>query len=205
MPGIRTVGLDLSVGMLHSSLTGWQGTGVPAVAVADAQALPLADHSADVVLLMQMLYHVADRSCALAEARRILRRDGAALVSTPGPRHLGELRALVRSALVAVRGRDIDCPFLKNPFDSGQALVELPLTFSAVECYVKPGVLEIPEAEPVVAHVDSQQGPDLDALLPSSASWDDVLEAARTQGTAVIGADGVFRVTTEIAAFVCRP
>jgi hypothetical protein len=83
--------------------------------------------------------------------------------------------------------------------------VELPLTFSAVECYVKPGVLEIREAEPVVAHVDSQQGPDLDALLPSSASWDDVLEAARTQATAVIGADGVFRVTTEIAAFVCRP
>jgi SAM-dependent methyltransferase len=158
-----------------------------------------------VVLLMQMLYHVRDRACALAEARRVLRPDGAALVSTPGPRHLGELRQLVRSALVEVRGQDIDGPFLENPFDSGRAAVELPLTFSTVESYAKPGLLEIPEVGPVVAHVDSQQGPDLDALLPPLATWDDVLEAARRQAAAVISAEGAFRVTTEIAAFVCRP
>ena len=75
---------------------------------------------------------------------------------------------------------------------------------SQVESYVRPGLLEIPDADPVVAHLDSQQGPDLDALLPSSATWEDVLDVARGEATAVIQAEQVFRVPTKIAGFVCR-
>jgi SAM-dependent methyltransferase len=206
MPGVRTVGLDLSEGMLQSLVARWEGGGVAPVAVADAQVLPLRDHSVDVVLMMQMLYHVPDRSSALAEVRRVLRADGgAALVSTPGPRHLGELRELLRRALTQLRGREVEGPFLKNPFDSRTAQAELPMSFSQVESYVRPGLLEIPDAEPVVAHLDSQQGPDLDALVPPSATWGDVLDVARAEATAVIQAEEVFRVTTEIAGFVCRP
>ncbi len=206
IPGIRTVGLDLSAGMLGSLVARWDGSTAPPVAVADAQALPLGSHSVDVVLLMQMLYHVPDRSSALAEAGRVLRlNSGAALVSTPGPRHLQELRELLRRALVEVRGQEIEGAFLKNPFDTSKAAVELPLAFSQVASYIREGLLEIPDAEPVVAHLDSQQGPDLDALLPASATWEDVLDVARTKAAAVIASDRVFRVTTEIGAFVCRP
>jgi hypothetical protein len=56
-----------------------------------------------------------------------------------------------------------------------------------------------------MAHVDSQRAPELDALLRSSGTWDDVLEAARAQTAAVSAADGIFQMTTEIAVFVCRP
>jgi SAM-dependent methyltransferase len=42
----------------------------------DAQALPLADASADAVMLVSMLHHVADQGAALAEARRVLRPGG---------------------------------------------------------------------------------------------------------------------------------
>jgi SAM-dependent methyltransferase len=43
---------------------------------ADAQKLPLADESADAVMLVSMLHHVEDQPAALGEARRILRPGG---------------------------------------------------------------------------------------------------------------------------------
>lgn len=205
IPGIRTMGFDLSAGMLASLAAQWEGPSTPPVVVADAQALPLDDHAADVVLLMHMLYHVADRSSALAEARRVLRSTGSAFVSTPGARHLQELRRLFRSAFVELRGEEIDAPFLRNPFDAERAAVELPATFSSVESFVSTGVLEIPGADHVVAHLDSQQGPDLDALLPPTVTWGDVLAVVRAKANGAIEAEGPFRVTTEIGAFVCRP
>jgi SAM-dependent methyltransferase len=42
----------------------------------DAQALPLADSSADAVMLVSMLHHVDDPGRALAEARRVLAPGG---------------------------------------------------------------------------------------------------------------------------------
>ena len=42
----------------------------------DAQRLPLADESADAVMLVSMLHHVEDQPKALAEARRVLRPGG---------------------------------------------------------------------------------------------------------------------------------
>ena len=94
---------------------------------------------------------------------------------------------------------------MQNPFDAATAEAELQETFSQVESYRRAGLLEIPHAEPVVAHLDSQQGPDLDALLPVSATWANVLDAARGRAEAVISREGTFRTTTEIGVFVCRP
>lgn len=205
MPGLRMVGVDLSEGMLRSLLAGWDGPRSAAVTVADAQRLPIRDHSVDVALLMHMLYHVPDRAAALAETRRVLRAGcGSTLVTTLGRGHLQELRELLRAALCEVRGHDFDGPFLSNPFDAAQAAAELPETFSSVESYIRMGHLEITEVDPIVAWVDTQQDPDLDALVPPTATWDDVLNTARSKAAATIAEHGNFDVTTEVAVFVCR-
>lgn len=52
--------------------------------LADAQELPLADASADVVLCLQTLHYLPDPGRAIAEASRILRPGGRALISTHG-------------------------------------------------------------------------------------------------------------------------
>ena len=103
-----------------------------------------------------------------------------------------------------VRGRDIEGPFLSNPFDADQAAAELPDSFSSVESYVRTGYLEITEVDPIVAWVDTQQGPDLDALIAPSATWDDVLNTARSEAAATIARQENLHVTTEVAALVCR-
>lgn len=206
MPGLRTIGIDLSEGMLGSLRKGWDGPGSPTVAVGDAQDLPVRNHSVDVVLLMHMLYHVPDRAAALAESRRALRVDGgSAVVTTLGRGHLHELRDLLRGAIVEVRSRDIGGSFLSNPFDAAQATVELPDAFSTVESYVRLGHLEITDAGPIVAWADSQQDPELDALVPAGAAWEDVLNSVRDTAAGRIEEHGMFDVTTEVAVFVCRP
>ena len=49
----------------------------------EVQPLPFADESFDVVLSFQVLEHVPDTARYLAEARRVLRRDGLLILATP--------------------------------------------------------------------------------------------------------------------------
>jgi SAM-dependent methyltransferase len=71
-PAARVVALDASAEMLHLAHA---RRGAPAV-VADALALPLADGTADAVILAYVLFHLADPPLALAEAARVLRPGG---------------------------------------------------------------------------------------------------------------------------------
>src|SRR3984893_16071306 len=49
----------------------------------DAAGLPLADSSADVVIMSELIEHLVDTDAAVDEARRILRPGGILLLSTP--------------------------------------------------------------------------------------------------------------------------
>jgi ubiquinone/menaquinone biosynthesis C-methylase UbiE len=74
------VGLDRSPGMLALAP---RDRGV-VWAVADARHLPLADESADLVLMVFMLFHVPQPTDALREARRVLRAGGRVATVTWG-------------------------------------------------------------------------------------------------------------------------
>jgi SAM-dependent methyltransferase len=51
----------------------------------DAQHLPFRDGSFDVVLMLEMIYYVADQDAAFAECRRIMRPGGSLVVCVPNP------------------------------------------------------------------------------------------------------------------------
>lgn len=57
---------------------------VPVVAV-DAHSLPFAPSSFDVVLLLEMIYYLADPTIALAASRSVLRPGGTIVVCLPNP------------------------------------------------------------------------------------------------------------------------
>lgn len=83
---------DLSPGMVYETVPVVKEriSSVDGLA-ADAQDLPFADGSFDVVIANQMLYHVPDPARAVREMARVLRRGGVLMASTVGPRHLREL------------------------------------------------------------------------------------------------------------------
>lgn len=51
----------------------------------DAQHLPFRDTSLDVILMLEMIYYVADQDAAFEECRRVLRPGGALMVCVPNP------------------------------------------------------------------------------------------------------------------------
>jgi malonyl-CoA O-methyltransferase len=103
-PTAQLVALDIALPMLQMGSGSFSlGETLPSASAenepdpfflcADAQALPLADASVDLVHSSLCLQWCEDPGLALAEFRRVLRPDGLLLFSTFGPDTLRELRA----------------------------------------------------------------------------------------------------------------
>ncbi|MEM7021722.1 MAG: class I SAM-dependent methyltransferase [Pseudomonadota bacterium] len=93
-PGLCLTMIDTSPGMIAEAKANLATTKRIDAAVADAIALPFADGSFDVVLLLHVLYHVGDPRKALTEARRVLRPRGRVFASTNTRDSLNELHVL---------------------------------------------------------------------------------------------------------------
>lgn len=76
------VGGDYTMGLLREARARMPKTGLARM---DAQHLPFRDRSLDVVLMLEMLYYVADQDVAVAECRRVLKPGGALMVCVPNP------------------------------------------------------------------------------------------------------------------------
>src|SRR3954467_14339036 len=100
LPGFTVIGVDLSAGMLGSA----RAAGADRLLQAEAGRLPIASGSVDVVATRGVLHHLPSPEAALAEWRRVLKPDGAVVMSSePTPvvdRH-GEV--LVRALLGVLR------------------------------------------------------------------------------------------------------
>lgn len=80
---------DFSEGMIENARQNLSSIQHPfSFAVIDAQTIPFADASLDVVIANHMLYHVPDRPKALAEIQRVLKPEGRLYASTVGNQHL---------------------------------------------------------------------------------------------------------------------
>lgn len=87
-PQAQVLGLDLAEGMLRQA----RAAGLTLGLRADAQSLPLADQSFDLLFANLSLQWCPQLPAAWAEARRVLRPGGRLLCSLPGPGTLRELR-----------------------------------------------------------------------------------------------------------------
>jgi ubiquinone/menaquinone biosynthesis C-methylase UbiE len=93
--GARVTGVEIDDGQLETARAAEPVPGVT-YAVGRAEALPLADASADAIVFMRSLHHVAPgaHALALAEARRVLRPGGRLYIAEPLAE--GDLYALTR-------------------------------------------------------------------------------------------------------------
>jgi ubiquinone/menaquinone biosynthesis C-methylase UbiE len=96
MPGLPVIGIDLSQGMLEHA----RAAGAWPLLRADAQRLPLATASADLIVTRGVLHHLPDVPAALTEWRRVLRPGGAVVVTCePTPALEAHVEPLVRALL----------------------------------------------------------------------------------------------------------
>ncbi len=191
----RLLGVDLSPGMLAITRAAVPRVGF---AVGDAQRLPLADGAADVVLAPHMLYHVPDQAAAVAEFRRVTRRDGQVLVTLNGADHLAELGELAAGTAAALGLGDPgvwdEQRHLSMTLDPGQRL--LSGVFETVERHDFTGQLVLPGPEPVCRYL---------ASMPATQAMPDPAAFTAAAGARMpFGPDGTFRVTTHSGLLICR-
>lgn len=183
-PHTRIVATDLSFGMV-SEARAQIITQRFAFATADAQTLPFADASFDLVVANHMLYHVPDLPAALREFVRVLRPGGRLLAATNGRAHFKELRETL-----GIEWRYVDMFGLDN------AAERLAPYFTDVVVERHPDSLMVPEVEPVMDYVRSM-----------STFWKpDAARAAELRRVIeeAIATEGAYRISKDGGAVIAR-
>jgi ubiquinone/menaquinone biosynthesis C-methylase UbiE len=168
------IGLDVSMAMLRAA----RAHAETPVVGADAQALPLRSGTADVVLMLWMLYHVTDKNAALVEASRVLKPEGRLIAATNESDECGVPADLIRQALSQTLGREVGQWIEPLDFHAANGRGILSEHFGAVEEHPWTAHYEVMDAEPLVGYLDSGREP-IEAELGETLPWHEVLATAR--------------------------
>ena len=197
-PAAQLTGVDLSEQMLRSRAAGlrerlprWLGGRPPAVAVADAARLPIADDAVDLVFSSLMLHWHPEPHTLFPEWKRVLRVDGLLLFSCFGPDTLKELRTACRVALPEAR----PMPFI-DMHDFGDMMVASGFANPVMDAEVL--TLTYASARHMLNEVRALGGNPRDdrmPTLPSGRQARSFLDALDAQ----IGDDGRIKLTFEVA------
>ena len=149
-PSLAMVLTDLSPGMVTTAWHNLRTADVRATfCVANAEAIPFADETFDVVIANHMLYHVPDRPRAYAEITRVLKPGGRFHATTIGEAHMRELRELLH-------GYSANYPSEQSTsFTLESGIDELPRYFYGVERGRYEDALEVTEVEPLIQYAAS--------------------------------------------------
>lgn len=190
-PGITYHGLDRSGAML---------TNHPApnnLLQADAQQLPYADSSFDVVMANHMLYHIPDIDAAVREIKRVLKPSGVLVASTNSIQTMPEFQALFhRGLLLLSTPGNVYARFSlaeHAPFTLENGTGLLSRHFFAVVRHDLPGLLVFPDVEPVMAYLESWRSI-REPQLPQGVKWDDLMLIVREQISRVVSHFGELTV-----------
>ena len=150
----RYIAADYSLGMLTSIEP------VPTSPVnLDAQALPIRDQCADIILANHMLYHVPDKPRALAEFKRVLKPGGYLLAATNSDTTMSAFRDIMLGTAASL-GVEITFPdwfggidfTLENGFDYLEEF------FGYKQRHTFRNALVFTEAKPIVDYQMSMWG-----------------------------------------------
>jgi len=161
--------------------------------VCDAQQLPFADGTFDVVMANHMLFPVQDIEQAIREFKRMLKSDGLLLTATNSIQTMPEFQALFRRALLLLSNHvRPNSPYLMPPHDAftlENGVRRLARHFFAVVRHDLPSALVFPETEPVMVYLDSMRSFREDTL-PPDITWEALMEAMFDQVNRVITLQG---------------
>lgn len=185
---------DLSQGMISDSKRNISIEDIK-YEIIDIQDIPYDDESFDVIIARHMLYHVPDIDKALAEVKRVLKRDGKFYVTTNGKGHMRELIELVWK---------YDKYIEFNPYkfadkfglENGQVILKQCFNNVSIEDFE--GKIVVHKAEPIVSYVTSF------ISARKSLSSEQELDSFNEYIENEICKKGAFSITTKVGIFIVR-
>lgn len=153
--GLTLVLSDLSVGMLETARENTREMDFIEYCVMDAQNIPFADGTLDIVIANHMLYHVPDIRKALSEISRVLKPDGTLYATTVGENNMKTLVALVEGFDPAIDFA-MDSVISAFGLESGELLLRE--FFGTVDVRRYEDSLHITEPQPLIDYILSSTG-----------------------------------------------
>lgn len=180
----RISGLDFSFGMLQQAQT--QDAGLLLIN-GDANHLPFADSSFDLVLSVNALQHYTDQRAFIAEARRLLRAGGALAIVNLDP-HIGRDRWYLYEYFEGVQAHDL------RRFPSSGALLDWMLAagFTRAEWRVAEHIHQEFAGREILENPFTQKNGSSQLALLSDAAYTAGLERLHTTLAQADGSPPVF-------------
>jgi SAM-dependent methyltransferase len=150
----------------------------------DAEGLPFADNSFDVVLANHRLYHIPNVEGAVKDFRRVMRNPKSMLiVATNSEYTMPEFNTLMQRAIRLLRQGAADDMIEQSPLqafslESGTSIMAR--HFPSVVRYDIPGAIVFPDTEPVIEYFESSR-PFYELRLPEGIFWEEFITIMANQ------------------------
>ena len=138
---------DYSFGMVRTSKSTLESQAGFTYSQTDAQSLPFAGHSFDLITANHTIFFIPNMQQALNEMRRVLRPGGWLTATTNGKDNLQGIYDLVAQV------KDTSIKTQRFTIENGKALLNA--TFGQAETILFPSDLKITEAQSLIAYIES--------------------------------------------------
>lgn len=187
--GVNIILSDISEGMLADAKNGIGDKPEFQYAVIDAQKIPFADNTFDLVIANHMLFYCDDISKVLSEIRRVLKPGASLVCSTYSKRHMREITDLVQNfnSNIVLSSTNL---YERFGLDNGKQI--LSRFFSNVACKKYHDAIEISEAPPIISYILSCHGNQNEILLNHYQEFKQYVESKVVNGFSITKDAGYF-------------
>lgn len=183
---------DISEGMLADAKNEIGGNSEFQYAVIDAQKIPFADSTFDLVIANHMLFYCDDISKALGEIQRVLKPGASLVCSTYSKRHMREITDLVQNfnSNIVLSSTNL---YERFGLDNGKQILNK--FFENVTCKKYHDAIEISEAMPIISYILSCHGNQNEFLLNHYQEFKQYVEQKVKDGFYISKDAGFFTAT----------
>ena len=187
--GVNIILSDISEGMLADAKNEIGDKPEFQYAVIDAQKIPFADDTFDLVIANHMLFYCDDISLALKEIRRVLKPGASLVCSTYSKRHMREITDLVQNfnSNIVLSSANL---YERFGLDNGKQILDC--FFKDVTCKKYHDAIEISEATPIISYILSCHGNQNEILLNHYQEFKQYVEQKVSGGFSITKDAGFF-------------
>ncbi len=183
---------DISEGMLADAKNEIGGNSEFQYAVFDAQKIPFADNTFDLVIANHMLFYCNNIPKTLKEIRRVLKPGASLACSTYSKRHMREITDLVQNfnSNIVLSSTNL---YERFGLDNGKQILNK--FFENVTCKKYHDAIEISEAMPIISYILSCHGNQNEFLLNHYQEFKQYVEQKVKDGFYISKDAGFFTAT----------